>query len=316
MDPFPDVIRIEPVGACNFRCVHCPTGIDPNGRRILSDEQFHRILDQWAQRRFVPRVVVLYHGGEPLIHNRLEHFIETLKNLGVQKTVITTNASLLTEDRSEKLVSAGLDELKVSFDGESREENDSIRVKGDFLRDAGHVKAFLQIRRQRNSATPVVKICNVRVCDQPTLEAMAKQRSFVLPELPDYLKTFFADEMGELKWQSYPAMVWPGLHQHEDMAVESFPSHQPSYCDSLFETTTILSSGDVVACCFDLPGETVLGNVFERSIFDIWEGEAYTKFRNSFRERRYPAMCTKCRVVTPRYLCKTDVVQLQASVDA
>ena len=39
-DDFPDVVRIESSGACNFRCVHCPTGIEPNGRRQLSRENF------------------------------------------------------------------------------------------------------------------------------------------------------------------------------------------------------------------------------------------------------------------------------------
>ena len=76
---FPDVVRIEASGACNFRCIHCPTGIQPNGRKQLSKESFYFILEQFIKKNFIPRVVVLYHGGEPLLNKDLEHFIGVLK---------------------------------------------------------------------------------------------------------------------------------------------------------------------------------------------------------------------------------------------
>ena len=40
MDNLPDVIRIEPVGLCNFNCQHCPTGVSPNNRALLSKDKF------------------------------------------------------------------------------------------------------------------------------------------------------------------------------------------------------------------------------------------------------------------------------------
>jgi len=35
-DSFPDVIRIEVAGKCNFKCIHCPTGIQTNNRPLLT----------------------------------------------------------------------------------------------------------------------------------------------------------------------------------------------------------------------------------------------------------------------------------------
>ena len=77
---FPDVVRIETVGACNFSCKHCPTGIEPNNRSILKPEKFNDIINQFKKESFVPRVVVLYHGGEPLLNKWLVDYIKILKD--------------------------------------------------------------------------------------------------------------------------------------------------------------------------------------------------------------------------------------------
>ena len=144
-DPFPDVVRIEPVGLCNFKCIHCPTGIEPNQRRLLREESFSVILKQFLNKEFIPRVVVLYHGGEPLLNKYVSNYIRTLKQIGVSKVHIVTNGSLLTKKLSEKLITAGLDELHISFDGENANENNSIRIGSDFYRDAANVKALYKI---------------------------------------------------------------------------------------------------------------------------------------------------------------------------
>lgn len=107
---FPDVLRIETSGKCNFKCIHCPTGEQPNNRPVLSKENFDLIVSQLSSNGFVPRVVVLYHGGEPLLNKELSYFIRVLKEAGVTKTAITTNGSLLNEKRSRELIQAGLDE--------------------------------------------------------------------------------------------------------------------------------------------------------------------------------------------------------------
>ena len=74
LDAFPDVVRIETTGKCNFKCIHCPTGTEPNNRSVLSKERFDYIVHQFTYNNYIPRVVVLYHGGEPLLNKNLSHF--------------------------------------------------------------------------------------------------------------------------------------------------------------------------------------------------------------------------------------------------
>jgi radical SAM protein with 4Fe4S-binding SPASM domain len=302
-DSFPDVIRLETAGRCNFKCIHCPTGTQPNHRPLLAKEKFDYIVNQFTEHQFTPRVVVLYHGGEPLLNKNLPLYIRLLKNRGVTKTVITTNASLLSDKRSKELILAGLDEIKISFDGQSPEENNQIRRNGDFQAIAAKVKAFFKMRQSLGYNTPHIIISNVRICDRTTLETFYQSHQLTLPAPPEYLTKYFAEEYDAVEFRSYPAMVWPGYEKFGKLKSVHFSTDKPKYCSALFETTTVLSNGDVVLCCYDLKGELVLGNIFKTSLFDIWNSAKYADIRSNFKRQKYHKFCRKCNVVSPRYLC-------------
>lgn len=303
-DTFPDVVRIESAGLCNFRCMHCPTGIDSNSRRALTLEMFAAIVKQFEKEHFIPRVVVLYHGGEPLLNKHLPEFIAILKKIGVSKTVITTNGSLLNKKLAEKLILAGLDELKVTFDGQSAEENNKIRKNGDFFRDADNIKEMCKIRKALNRANPAISVGNVRFCDKKTLALLNKNSLDFLNDMPAYITEFFKEEKEQIRFFSYPAMQWPGYNSNSNFEVLHFPTRDIDYCESLFETISILSNGNIVPCCYDLKGEAVFGNVFKTGIFTIWKSKEYKEFRINFRNRKYPSFCLKCNILSPRYLLR------------
>jgi radical SAM protein with 4Fe4S-binding SPASM domain len=304
-DNFPDVIRIETSGKCNFKCIHCPTGTQPNKRPVLSKDRFNYIVNQFIDNKFVPRVVVLYHGGEPLLNKNLSHYIRTFKEMGVIKTVITTNASLLNEELSKKLITAGLDEMKISFDGQDPDENNHIRLNGNFHTNAANVKTFCKIRKTLGCNNPNIIISNVQICDKITLQTLYKNHHFTFQDAPTYLTKYFSDEYDEIEFKSYPAMIWPGFEKFGVLDVVHFPTDKPNYCGPLFETSTILSNGNVVPCCYDLKEELILGNIFEENIFDIWQNEKYNDLRSNFRRQQYHKFCRKCNVVSPRYLCNS-----------
>lgn len=303
-DPFPDVIRIESTASCNFRCIHCPTGIEPNSRKILTVESFSYIVNQFKKEQFIPRVVVLYHAGEPLLNKYLPDFVAMLKNIGVKKTVITTNGSLLNNRIAKNLILAGLDELKVTFDGQSAEENNKIRKNGDFFRDAANIREICKIRKALNRANPSISVGNVRFCDKKTLALLNKNNLDFLNDMPAYITDFFKEEKDQIRFFSYPAMQWPGYDSSNDFEVLYFPIKNIDYCESLFETISILSNGDVVPCCYDLKGEAAFGNVFKTDIFTIWKNKKYWDFRTRFRNRTYPLFCLKCNILSPRYLIR------------
>lgn len=56
----------------------------------------------------------------------------------------------------------------------------------------------------------------------------------------------------------------------------------------------VTHSGDCVACCRDTVGRTVLGNVFERSPMEIWNGEESQQLRQNLLDGR-PDLNAACR---------------------
>lgn len=262
VDKFPDVIRLEAAGYCNFRCTHCPVGIHGNTRSLMSFDTFVRIFDRLP---LIPRVVVLYHGGEPLLNKELEKMIHYAKRYGVQKVLFNTNASLLTLERAEQLALAGLDEMRVSFDGDTPEENNRIRVGSNFAKHAPIVKLAAQYLN--------ITIYNIKFNGNP--------------EPAQYLTEYFEDRV---RYRSEPARVWA----HEDKSTTQ--KNTPTYCSETFEKMSILSNGDVVTCCEDLMGDAIHGNVLEDSPLEVWE--RMQAFRDDFRQRRYSELCKHCYVIT------------------
>lgn len=263
---FPSVVRIESAGRCNFRCTHCPVGIHGNDRPIMPVSMFKKIFDSLP---IVPHTLVFYHGGEPLLNKDLEILIAYAKQAGVKKTVFNTNASLLTMERARALAIAGLDEMRVSFDGSTPKQNDSIRRGSNFWKHALVVKQAAQIL--------TVTIYNVKF-DGDTKTAQ-------------YLREYFGNEV---RYRTDLARAWA----HEDK--NGKPTTGAIYCKELSETFTILSSGDVVSCCEDLLGDYVYGNVLRESPLDIWN--RMQDLRDKFMERDYPELCKHCYIVTGEHL--------------
>jgi radical SAM protein with 4Fe4S-binding SPASM domain len=268
MRPFPDVVRIEPYGGnCNLRCRHCPTGVLGGKRGLLHYDDFVRIFDSLP---FVPRVLVLYHGSEPLLNKGLEDMIAYAKHRGVKKTVLNTNAARL---RPLPL----LDEMRVSFDGMSAQENDFIRVNSDFEK---HAPAVREVARKQK-----VVIYNAQVSGGEVTEAAP------------YLKEFFGDLV---EYRTIPVRLWSDQSDlFNGGEVVEKPTHT-NYCENLFETFTILSDGTVPKCCEDLRGDYLYGNVFEETPLTIWE--KMEDIRERFAKKDYPDACAKCWVVAGRYV--------------
>lgn len=62
---------------------------------------------------------------------------------------------------------------------------------------------------------------------------------------------------------------------------ESERSDRYKLCPYPWVLFNIAWNGDVVACCRDTEGRTILGNIFEESIIDIWRGQPYRKMRKA-----------------------------------
>ncbi len=63
---------------------------------------------------------------------------------------------------------------------------------------------------------------------------------------------------------------------------------------------SVQSDGKVVGCgCIDWLSKNIIGEVKDLSIRNIWLSDKAVAFRNSFENRKSPAICRECGLYSP-----------------
>ena len=99
-----ELIQVEVTGCCNMHCKHCRASEQP--KKMINENQMIKILDLVKSDDFK----FTFSGGEPFMNPKLYDYLLMVKNKGINNIVITTNASLITDEMLEKL-----NNLKIPF---------------------------------------------------------------------------------------------------------------------------------------------------------------------------------------------------------
>jgi MoaA/NifB/PqqE/SkfB family radical SAM enzyme len=270
---FPSLVRIETTNACNARCTICPHRSLKRPIARMDDAMFGQIVDECAAAGC--RQVHLHNFGEPLLDKSLEDRVAYAKQRGIGKVKIFSNGALLDERRAAGLIDAGLDEIKVSFDGATREEFEVIRVPLKFDVVVENIRRLVELRNERRSPMKIHVAC----CS--TTDKQATMRS--LEQLVDGFS------FGKVhNWAS------------EDYTAAPRGVRKP--CSRLWKTFTILSNGDVALCCLDYDGQHLLGRIDRNTrIADVWRDAAYRRVRQLHRHGRQGEL-ELCRGCTKAFL--------------
>jgi radical SAM protein with 4Fe4S-binding SPASM domain len=287
------VIRIEPASACNLKCSHCPTGVLPMARTIMTPPLFERALEQVAMHVPPIRVAVLYHGGEPFLNKHFLSMVPRVKALGIAHVKAVSNAMLIKPDMCDSIVASGLDAIEFSLDGESPQENDRIRVKCKF----DHVSSIIRLMAAANERRGRPLTISIATTQFQTVRDFVPERA---APVPAYLRETFADIENQIEFKSTWAMQWPSLAPSAgyDILRDDSPRKPVTACSLIDDTLTIRANGDVVPCCFDLTSMAVMGNIKTQSLADIWNGSPYQVFRAKFAAGQHPKLCEGCIVVS------------------
>ncbi|MFQ5808575.1 MAG: radical SAM/SPASM domain-containing protein [Armatimonadota bacterium] len=121
---FPTTATLAITHRCQCRCEHCSAAeFMRSDRPEVSPERMFRLIDE-AQELGV--VTMIFVGGEPLLHPNIYDYIKHV-DYNESRPSIFTNGLLLTEERVQKLVDAGLYSLFVSIDSPDPQEHNRLR---------------------------------------------------------------------------------------------------------------------------------------------------------------------------------------------
>jgi len=292
---------IETSNTCNFRCPTCPTPhkliYERRPPEVMPLDKFKRIIDRIKD---TVHIVYLYNSNEPLMHADIAEMINYASNQNLH-TMISTNCSLLTEEKSRQLLASGLGEIRFAFDGTTKEAYEGFRPGGDFNQVKSNIETFCRLKKELKIKRPIATlqfILNKLNQDQiPAIKEFAWKnkidklyiKPFILSryayskdEINDLATRFFADKDIEDE-----AIVYK---QGEEGLT---PITEYTTCKDVNRVFTILADGRAVMCCFDLYGDYTYGNLIEADFQTVWNSARAVAIRRSAYERKTP-LCRVC----------------------
>ena len=275
---FPNTVRIETTNACNAKCVICPHQVMQRPTCNIDDELYRRIIDECAESGC--RNIHLHNFGEPLLDKHLTERVRYAKQKGIKKITIFSNGSLLTTEKAEQLIDAGLDEIKVSFDGATKEEFEKIRVPLKFDAIVGQIKELVSIRNRKKAPLKIKVAC-----------CSTSDKNETMRLLENCVDDF---SFGKVHNWADKDVNQPIRSDTSQGGACRSGIRKP--CSRVWQTFTVLSNGKVALCCLDYEGKIDLGNVSNKTISEIWTSESYKMIRLLHKKAQQDkiSICRNC----------------------
>jgi MoaA/NifB/PqqE/SkfB family radical SAM enzyme len=265
--PPPDRLYIESTNICNLSCIMCPTGRKEQVRKkgYMDVELFKSIVDQmapWVQ------ATTLHIWGEPLMHPKMFDMIEYCHKVGL-RSEISTNATLLNEERSRRILDAGLGAIYLCLDGMRPETYEQIRVNADYEQTNTNIRRFIELKQAGGYHQPFV---NLQIIEME--KTMGEVNEFV-----DAWKVPGVDRINVKPFDS-----WGG--QIEDinaLSTEEKPTQTRYACPNLWYHTHVYWDGRIAMCDRDFNLAYDLGNVRSADgvvrVLENWNGPKMQELR-------------------------------------
>jgi len=293
----PFVVQIFPIYACVFKCCYCIFSIDPAKRGFISDkivmdlDLYKKCIDDLA--RFPNKIKVLrFVGiGEPLLHKNIVEMIAYAASKQVANTIeILTNAALLTPKMSDALISSGLNRLVVSLQGTTgKKYKKTCGVDINFEEFVGNLKYFFD---HKDTVNVYFKIVDT------ALDGKDDEKKFY-EIFGDICDTIAIEHTVPI----HSGIDYLNVLKDSDKPVTQFglPVSEVKVCPQPFFTMQINPDGKVVPCySFEYP--EIMGDCNNQSVFDIWSGWRFQRFRSRMLNgiRGVCDTCAECNIIKYR----------------
>jgi|TARA_B100001971_G_C18190022_1_gene538038 radical SAM protein with 4Fe4S-binding SPASM domain len=302
-DKTPTIFNIETTNYCNMKCVMCPRTLYMQRKNIwIDDNLFEKMLDNvkihkdenlnkfwdWLEKdaKFDPREVsengfyfsvvsrcLILHGyGEPFLDKFLIKRLKVCKERNIP-TYFSCTPATMTVEKAVQAMENELTVLKFSLDAMDDEKIKLIRGKrANYNESIEKIHKLLEIKKERGFKTLLVPCMIAFDNDSKTIELHKKFLNFWKgKDVYTYVKS------QDNRWQ---------FEQNEKLENKSHYAKQ--YCEYPWTSATIMAEGNVVPCTQISNNEIVLGNVNEKSLKEIWNGEEYKKLRKMHITGKFP----------------------------
>lgn len=277
----PRFVYVEPTNACVLNCRMCMRGKTKIRKLGFMDLCLYRkIIDDISPE---VRSIALHKQGEPLLHPNLIDMINYAKNQGM-KVGFNTNAVLLDEEKSKKLLETDLDWIYFSFDGPNKNIYEKLRKGADYERVKQNILRFIELRNKKGNM-PIIHIYIIEMSDTENY----------LNKFVKYWKDK-VDSVGINKLMNFFSLIddekldWYNNIQKKDLPEDSYP-----ICTFPWFTMAINWDGTAEYCLADFTGSNIVGNARKENVLQIWNNEKSKKVRKAVLQRDFRNLkCGQC----------------------
>ncbi len=272
---FPTHLLIEPVSACNIRCIMCfqvDETFSKNSEFMgtMDFELFKKVIDDAYDLGI--QAITFSGRGEPTLNPKFGDMLEYCKGKFFDLKV-NTNATKLNEKLIHKIIQSGVTDLVFSIDSYEKDEYEAIRVLGKFDEVTKNIKKFKEINDSYPNSKCSTRVSGVKIDKRQNIAKFTEYWN-------NYVDHVVMVEMSE-RWDTY--------HNPTENA-----GKEP--CNFLWGEMYVWFDGKCNPCDVDYKSELLVGNIKEKNIKEIWNGEVYKKLRERHKsgERHECYPCDHC----------------------
>ena len=293
--PFPKQYLIDITSQCNHACLFCSnprmankTAMDPTLVLRIMREAY----DAGA------REVGLYATGEPFLAKRLPEFVKEAKDIGYDYVYLTTNGAGATPKRAKAVLDAGLDSIKFSMHGATRESYKHVHGKDDLDRVMANLKWISDYRKESGRR---FRIYVTMVQTAETIDEVDALHDLVAPYIDEWDPHLLNNSCGTM----------PENNEIGEVEADNIRGRGHSgVCFQPFQSFTITPEGYVSGCVLDYHKALIIADLNEVSLVEAWHNHVYQDWRRRHLEHDTKGyICHNCihnttepyQALTPEY---------------
>ena len=278
---FPRKMLLELTNMCNDSCLFCANSKCTKERGIIDKDFAKRILREAYDLGM--REVGFYGTGEPLLDKNLEEYISYAKQIGYEYTYITTNGALLTKERSETIIAAGIDSIKFSINASNKKEYQMIHGKDDFDRVIENLIYLDALRKKKNKELAVYISYVLTRYTYSHKDEFKKQYSQYVDDIVfvDCLNTggYMSDEISSMLSMNGITKTY----------------FEDDICPMIFRNLYITYEGYLTMCCSDFQNYLVVADLNKDSLADAWNNQYAQELRKRHLDHKLEGtICANC----------------------
>lgn len=274
---FPRRILFEMTSNCNYLCRMCPQNNFKRERMNIDKELYKKVLDEIDS--YGIEGLWTYHLGESLLHpdfKEIINYVSSKKNLGI--IWMSTNGEFFTQDISDFIVNSGIDYINFSAHAVTKETYGTIAPAEKFNIVQENLEKLYETKIKRGAKKPFV---HCQMIEQETTKHEVDlfiQKHYKLADIVS---------INMLEYVNLPNNQF-GNEQRNRKSLESCLRVERNDC-------FIFSNGDVTLCDAAYNGEISLGNINQKSLYEIWNGD----------ERKRVLELNKCKKMSEIEFCRS-----------